>query len=58
VYPSGFAAAGAQANDPSPVETVEQTRLSPSEWWPTESPLWVVNKANGSAPTPHNRPRS
>jgi DivIVA domain-containing protein len=58
VYPSGFEAAGAQASVPSPVETVEQTRLSPSEWWPTESPLWVVNKTNGSAPVQHNRPRS
>jgi DivIVA domain-containing protein len=57
VYPTGFAAAGAQANNPSPVETVEETRLSPSEWWPSESPLWVVNKGNGSATTPHNRPR-
>ena len=26
---------------PTPIETVNP---SPSEWWPTESPLWVVNK--------------
>jgi DivIVA domain-containing protein len=57
VYPAGFEAAGSLASDPAPVDTVEQTRLSPSEWWPSESPLWVVNKANGSAPTPHNHPR-
>jgi DivIVA domain-containing protein len=56
VYPSGFAAAGTTPNAPSPIETVEQTRLSPSDWWPTESPLWVVNKSNGSASPSGNRP--
>jgi DivIVA domain-containing protein len=56
VYPSGFAAAGAPANIPSPIDTVEQTRLSPSDWWPTESPLWVVTKSNGSASPARNHP--
>lgn len=55
VYPSGFAAAGAQA-DPSPVDTVEQTRLSPSDWWPSESPLWVVNKTNGASSASRHDP--
>jgi DivIVA domain-containing protein len=56
VYPSGFAAAGATPSTPSPIDTVEQTRLSPSDWWPTESPLWVVNKSNGSTPPARNYP--
>jgi DivIVA domain-containing protein len=56
VYPSGFAAAGAPPSVPSPIDTVEQTRLSPSDWWPTESPLWVVNKGNGSASPSRNYP--
>jgi DivIVA domain-containing protein len=56
VYPSGFAAAGAAPSTPSPIDTVEQTRLSPSDWWPTESPLWVVNKSNGSASPSGNHP--
>jgi DivIVA domain-containing protein len=56
VYPSGFAAAGASPIAPSPIDTVEQTRLSPSDWWPTESPLWVVNKGNGSTPPARNHP--
>lgn len=56
VYPSGFAAAGSAPSAPSPIETIEQTRLSPSDWWPTESPLWVVNKGNSSAPPARNHP--
>jgi DivIVA domain-containing protein len=56
LYPSGFAAAGASPTAPSPIDTVEQTRLSPSDWWPTESPLWVVNKGNGSTPPARNHP--
>ena len=56
VYPSGFAAAGAPPSVPSPIDTVEQTRLSPSDWWPTESPLWVVNKGNGPTSSSGNHP--
>lgn len=56
VYPSGFAAAGVPPSAPSPIDTVEQTRLSPSDWWPTESPLWVVTKSNVSTPPSGNRP--
>ncbi len=56
VYPSGFAAAGASPSAPSPIDTVEQTRLSPSDWWPNESPLWVVNKNNGSTSLSRNHP--
>ena len=56
VYPSGFAAAGTPPNVPSPIDTVEQTRLSPSDWWPTESPLWVVNKTNRSTSPSRNHP--
>lgn len=55
VYPWGFAA-GAPASAPSPIDTVERTRLSPSDWWPTESPLWVVNKSNGSTSPSRNHP--
>ena len=56
VYPSGFAAAGVPPSVPSPIDSVEQTRLSPSDWWPTESPLWVVNKGNGSASPARDHP--
>lgn len=56
VYPTGFAAAGAAPSAPSPIDTVEQTRLSPSDWWPTESPLWVVNKSNRSTSPSRNHP--
>jgi DivIVA domain-containing protein len=56
VYPSGFAAAGAPPNAPSPIDTVEQTRLSPSDWWPNESPLWVVNKSKAPTSPARNHP--